>query len=245
MFAQNEINRMMFNQQYSQQPPQRLGQHNGDMNHVHPSMSKFFDFHKNQQLQQQNQFVMNSNPLTDQLNQLNLLDSHHRMNQNGGGGGFVDQAHLQKQRLMGKYEGGSGNVPFNTNNGQPTRMHNNPSQYSNQSVEDDLGEFDERPATTEDLHFPLFAGFDPFKETQKALAELINDEATQQQQQQMNGGPRARMPPPPGFNHIQNNSFGNNSFGAASPRSQCKPALSLFFVANFATHSTNFERNRT
>lgn len=70
------------------------------------------------------------------------------------------------------------------------------------------------------LHsFPLL-GFDPFKETQKALAELINDEATQQQQQQMNGntsGSRSRMPPP-GFNHIQNNSF--NSFGAASPRSQ-------------------------
>lgn len=71
-------------------------------------------------------------------------------------------------------------------------------------------------------HFFHFLGFDPFKETQKALAELINDEATQQQQQQMNGntGPRSRMPPPPGFNHIQNNSF--NSFGAASPRSQCE-----------------------
>lgn len=156
MFAQNEINRMMFNQQYSQQPPQRLS-HNGDMNHVHPSMSKFFDFHKNQQLQQQNQFVMNSNPLTDQLNQLNLLDSHHRMNQNGGG--FVDQAHLQKQRLMGKYDSGSGNVPFNTNNGQQqSRMHNNPSQYSNQSVEDDLGEFDDRPqrpTVNNNLHFPF------------------------------------------------------------------------------------------
>lgn len=70
----------------------------------------------------------------------------------------------------------------------------------------------------------FLAGFDPFKETQKALAELINDEVTQQQQQQMNGnsGQRSRMPPPPpGFNHMQNNnSF--NSFGAASPRSRCK-----------------------
>lgn len=141
----------MFSQQYSQQQQQQQQRmnHNGDMNHVHPSMSKFFDFHKNQQQQQQqNQFMMNSNPLTDQLNQLNLLDSHHRMNQNGGGvGGFMDQSHLQKQRLIGKYEsGGSGNIPFNTNqNQQQNRMHNNPTQYSNQSVEDDLGEFDAHP----------------------------------------------------------------------------------------------------
>jgi hypothetical protein len=131
MFAHNEINRMMFNQQYSQQQQQRMN-HNGDLNHVHPSMSKFFDFHKNQQQQQQNQFMMNSNPLTDQLNQLNLLDSQQRMNQNGGG--FMDQS--QRQRLMNKYESSS-NIPFNTNNPQ-NRMHN-PSQYSNQSVEDDLG----------------------------------------------------------------------------------------------------------
>jgi hypothetical protein len=132
MFAHNEINRMMFNQQYSQQQ-QRMN-HNGDMNgHVHPSMSKFFDFHKNQQQQQQNQFMMNSNPLTDQLNQLNLLDSHQRMNHTNGGG-FMDQT--QRQRLMNKFDSSS-NIPFNTNNPQ-NRMHN-PSQYTNQSVEDDLG----------------------------------------------------------------------------------------------------------
>lgn len=130
MFAQNEINRMMFNQQYSQ----RMNHNNGaDMNHVHPSMSKFFDFHKNQQQQQQNQFMMNSNPMTEQLNMANLLDSH-RMG--SGSGGFMDQAHLQKQRLMNnKYDGG--NVPFNS---QQNRMHNTPTQYINPSVEDDLGE---------------------------------------------------------------------------------------------------------
>lgn len=149
MFAQNEISRMMFNQQYSQQQQQqqqqRMNHNSADMNHVHPSMSKFFDFHKNQQNQQQqqnqqNQFIMNSNPLTDQLNMANLMDSHHRMNQNGGGGGgFMDQSHIQKQRLMNKYDSGSSNIPFNTNNPPQNRMHNNPSQYSNQSVEDDLG----------------------------------------------------------------------------------------------------------
>lgn len=104
------------------------------MNHVHPNMSKFFDFHKNQQQQQQNQFMMNSNPLTDQLNMANLLDTQ-RMN-GSGNGGFMDQTHLQKQRLMNnKYDGG--NVPFNS---QQNRMHNTPAQYINPSVEDDLGE---------------------------------------------------------------------------------------------------------
>jgi hypothetical protein len=90
LLAQNEINRMMFNNQYSQQQPQpqqRMG-HNGsaDLNHVHTNMSKFFDFHKQQQ---QNQFIMNSNPVTDQqLNMANLLDNnHHRMNPS-----FMDQS---------------------------------------------------------------------------------------------------------------------------------------------------------
>lgn len=82
MFTQNEINRMMFNNQYSQQQQQRMSHNNSDLNHVHPNMSKFFDFHKQQQ---QNQFMINSNPLTDQLNMANLLD--HRMNPNN----FVDQ----------------------------------------------------------------------------------------------------------------------------------------------------------
>lgn len=67
-------------------------------------------------------------------------------------------------------------------------------------------------------------GFDPFKETQKALAELINDEASQQQQQQQvngNNSQRSRMAPPPGFNHLQTNNY--NNFGMTSPRgAQCE-----------------------
>jgi hypothetical protein len=43
----------------------------------------------------------------------------------------LGMSHLQKQRLMNKYEG---NMPFNA--GNQNRMHNNPSF----SVEDDLGE---------------------------------------------------------------------------------------------------------
>lgn len=193
MFAQNEINRMMFNQQFNQQ--QRMN-HNSDMNSLtHSNMSKFFDFHKTQQQQQQqqNQFMMNSNQMTDQLNMANLLDSHHR-----GGNGFppIDP---NRQRMMN-----SNNLPpFGSSNSSQNRMHNS-SQYINPSVEDDLG-------------------FDPFKETQKALAELINDEVSQQQQQQqMNGNSgQRRMAPPPGFNHLQNGNNNNtfNGFGAVSPRS--------------------------
>lgn len=192
MFSQNEINRMMFNNQ--QQFPQPRMNHN-DMNHVHPNMSKFFDFHKQQQ--QQNQFMMNtSNPMTDQLNMANILD--HRMNPN-----FMESnglSHLQKQRMMNKFDGN--NMPFNAAN--QNRMHNNPSQFS---VEDDLG-------------------FDPIKESHKGLSELINDEVLQAQQQQQMGNSnaqRSRMAPPPGFSNLQQQaqqSGGFGNFGAASPRTQ-------------------------
>lgn len=126
MFAQNEINRMMFNQQFNQQ--QRMN-HNSDMNSLsHSNMSKFFDFHKTQQQQQQqNQFMMNSNQMTDQLNMANLLDSHHR-------GGFppIDP---NRQRLMNS---NNSLPPFGSSNNTQNRMQNS-SQYINQSVEDDLG----------------------------------------------------------------------------------------------------------
>ena len=74
--------------------------------------------------------------------------------------------------------------------------------------------------------FNLPTGFDPFFETQKGLAELIERETVQQskaqQQQQMmaaqnkmqqmeNGPMRPRMPPP-GFNHM-NGAFNNANGG--------------------------------
>jgi hypothetical protein len=135
MFAQNELNRMMFNQQYNQQQQQQQQQrmnHNGDMSNLsHSNMSKFFDFHKTQQQQQQqqNQFMMNSNQMTDQLNMANLIDSHHR-------GGFPPMD-PNRQRLMNS---GNNLPPFGSNNNSQNRMHNS-SQYMNQSVEDDLGNF--------------------------------------------------------------------------------------------------------
>ena len=212
-FHQNEISRLALYQytQQQQQQQQRLNMHSDPHVQQHPNnMSKFFDFHKNQQQQQQTQqFMMNGhstqqNPQADQLNMANLLDNHHRMNPN-----FVEQSngllHMQKQRLMNsKFDGVSNNMVMHNN--QQNRLHTNPAPYSN--VEDDLG-------------------FDPFKETQKALAELINDEAVQQQQRiEANGGVnmqnthRARMPPP-GFNHLQTTNY-NNFGGAPSPRSQSK-----------------------
>lgn len=80
------------------------------------------------------------------------------------------------------------------------------------------------------LFIPRTADFDPFFETQKALAELINDEINQQQINPQNASPaaaaaaanhnhkllenvqRTRMPPP-GFNHM-------NAFGFGVPRAQ-------------------------
>ena len=87
---QNEVNRMMFNNQqhpqFSQQ--QRMNHNNSDMNHVHPSMSKFFDFHKQQQNQQQNQFMVNTNPMAEQQHNMANLENHHRMNPTS----FMDQS---------------------------------------------------------------------------------------------------------------------------------------------------------
>lgn len=93
-------------------------------------------------------------------------------------------------------------------NNQQNRLQH--SQYSNQSVEDDLG-------------------FDPFTESQKKLAELISNEEVQQQQmqqQQINssaGLQRTRMPPP-GFNHIQANNNYGGGFGGV-PRTQQQSEL--------------------
>lgn len=85
IFSQNEMNRMMINnhqqqqQQFSHQ--HRVNQNNSDMNLVHTNMSKFFDFHKQQQ--QQSHFMLNSNPISDVAN----LSENHRISTN-----YVEQS---------------------------------------------------------------------------------------------------------------------------------------------------------
>lgn len=100
-------------------------------------------------------------------------------------------------------------------NNQQNRLQH--SQYSNQSVEDDLG-------------------FDPFTESQKKLAELISNEEVQQQQQlqqQQNNSSagnmqRTRMPPP-GFNHLQANNNYGGGFGGV-PRTQQQSAFRCLYL---------------
>lgn len=120
------------------------------------------------------------------------------------------QQQQQQQRLQmtNKFDqmGTHNLLTNNSTNSQPKRMQAPqpppPSQHNPYiPIDDDLG-------------------FDPFIETQKALAEIIENENVQQQTQ-MNqvklleqNCQRTRMPPP-GFNHM-------NAFGFGVPRAQGK-----------------------
>ncbi|KAM8715438.1 hypothetical protein ACLKA7_002485 [Drosophila subpalustris] len=163
------------------------------------NMSKFFDFHKSQQ--QVHQHYINGHSL------LNNGDSHRlavflensRANPSLFDNGILNQQpQVQKQRLMGAFD------KISPNQQQSTQSQQN--RFSQSSlVDDDLG-------------------FDPFTETQKGLAELMENEVVQQNVNIGNVGPklpqqqqqqqsqashqqlldnmqRARMPPP-GFNHM-------------------------------------------
>lgn len=73
--------------------------------------------------------------------------------------------------------------------------------------------------------------FDPFFETQKGLAELIENELMQQQTQSNqptkmmdNSTPRCRLPPP-GFSHM-------NAFGLGVPRASTQTSKILPFMNN-------------
>ncbi|XP_055853582.1 putative uncharacterized protein DDB_G0271606 isoform X2 [Episyrphus balteatus] len=199
------------------------------------NMSRFFDFHKNQQQQQQlHQFVVNGHGNNGQLNdhaRMASLLENNRINSQflDHTNGLIGQQPVQKQRLTGKYDpmvthnllgGGVGNsvtqpqIPAQqaTNSTQPQSQQQpqqTPSRLLNQfsthnsSVDDDLG-------------------FDPFIETQKALAELMENEMVQQQnaghqKHMLDNVQRTRMPPP-GFNHM-------NAFGFGVPRAQSSKIL--------------------
>ncbi|XP_062139427.1 LOW QUALITY PROTEIN: uncharacterized protein LOC133848062 [Drosophila sulfurigaster albostrigata] len=134
------------------------------------NMSKFFDFHKSQQ--QLHQQYINGHSM------LNNADSHRlavflensRVNPSLFDNGMLNQqAQVQKQRLMGAFDKISPNQQQNTQSPQ--------NRFSQTSlVDDDLG-------------------FDPFTETQKGLAELMENEVVQQNVNIGNVGPK--MPPPP------------------------------------------------
>ncbi|KAH8287937.1 hypothetical protein KR018_008446 [Drosophila ironensis] len=194
---------------------QLLQQQPGD-NVFGGNMSKFFDFHKSQQ-QTHHQY---HNGHTPQLNGNSAVPEPQRvaafMENNRLNSPFVENGKLtitksltllvivivlglinsqqqpQKQRLMGMFE----NMTPNSQS-QQSRF------PQNSIVDDDLG-------------------FDPFIETQKGLAELMENEVVQQQSLNSGENPVAKLPPqpqipphpqmvdtmqrarmpPPGFNHM-------------------------------------------
>ncbi|XP_037708601.1 uncharacterized protein LOC119546413 isoform X2 [Drosophila subpulchrella] len=170
------------------------------------NMSKFFDFHKIQQ-QSHHQYLnghppqINGNSAVPEPQRVAAFLENNRLNSPFVENGLINsQQQPQKPRMMGMFE----NLPPNTQSQQ--------SRFTQNSIVDD------------DL------GFDPFIETQKGLAELMENEVVQQQSiNNENSGPklppppqipphqqlvdnmqRARMPPP-GFNHMNTLGLGGAS----------------------------------
>ncbi|XP_017075620.2 putative uncharacterized protein DDB_G0268364 isoform X2 [Drosophila eugracilis] len=170
------------------------------------NMSKFFDFHKSQQ-QSHHQYLnghppqINGNNAVSEPQRVAAFLENNRLNSPFVENGLINsQQQPQKPRMMGMFE----NLPPNTQSQQ--------SRFTQNSIVDD------------DL------GFDPFIETQKGLAELMENEVVQQQSiNNENPGPklppqpqipshpqlvdnmqRARMPPP-GFNHMNTLGLGGAS----------------------------------
>uniref|UniRef100_A0A1L8DI73 CCR4-NOT transcription complex subunit 4 n=1 Tax=Nyssomyia neivai TaxID=330878 RepID=A0A1L8DI73_9DIPT len=214
----NEITRQLLQQQ-QQSRTQHNNLHSGgdNMNHMYTgNMSKFFDFHKNQQSQQQQQqFMMNGHsqngPSVDQLNIANLMENNRLNSQFLEQHGHLVSQQMPKQNWLNKVDTQqqqSHNMLFNSN--PQNRLHN---QYGNQNAaggDDDLG-------------------FDPFIETQKALAELMECEMMQNKPQTnhsklLENCQRTRMPPP-GFNHM-------NAFGFGIPRAQGSKILPFMNMGN-------------
>ncbi|XP_053696420.1 neurogenic protein mastermind isoform X2 [Sabethes cyaneus] len=248
----NELNSRLLSQQQQHahqrlQQQQQQSQHT-DMTHIYANnMSKFFDFHKLQQQQQaaqhqqqQNQpFLLNGHP-TDPMNIAGLLEnsrlSSHFLEQHSNG--LLGSQHVQKQRMLnGQLNAHS--ILLNGANPQQQQQQQQQSQSPQQQPNNRLHNPQQQPfsqqqnpVADDDL------GFDPFIETQKALAELINDEISQQQMppsaattapnhsKLLENVQRTRMPPP-GFNHM--NAFG---FGVPRPHVSSSKILPFMNLAN-------------
>ncbi|KAH8353161.1 hypothetical protein KR084_009359 [Drosophila pseudotakahashii] len=169
------------------------------------NMSKFFDFHKSQQ-QSHHQYLnghppqMNGNSAVPEPQRVAAFLENNRLNSPFVENGLINSQQQPQKRMMGMFE----NLPPNTQSQQ--------SRFTQNSIVDD------------DL------GFDPFIETQKGLAELMENEVVQQQsinneipvpklppqpqilphQQMVDNMQRARMPPP-GFNHMNTLGLGGAS----------------------------------
>ncbi|XP_022228616.1 uncharacterized protein LOC111078311 isoform X2 [Drosophila obscura] len=169
------------------------------------NMSKFFDFHKSQQQSHQYPYghsnQINGNAAVSDPQRVTSLLENSRLNSPYVETGPNTKSQIQKQRLIGMFE----------------TLSQTPSSQSQ------LNRFSQSTIVDDDL------GFDPFIETQKGLAELMENEVVQQQsinkgnsalklqqqaqtshQQRLDNIQRARMPPP-GFNHMNSLGLGLSS----------------------------------
>ncbi|XP_037815938.1 putative uncharacterized protein DDB_G0282133 [Lucilia sericata] len=207
------------------------------------NMSKFFDFHKHQQQQKLQQHCLQiSGPnninggVNETLHMRPLLENNRLNSQLVDPNCILTSQQQQKQKLFGKID--------------QMLCHQTLQQHPNQigSVQTQQNQFIQNSTGDDDL------GFDPFIETQKALAELIENEEEQQnvgtassnlmnhkqtnnihqphQQQMMEYMQRARMPPP-GFNHVNN----FNGY-AVAPRIQNSKVLPFMNLTNNYTAPT-------
>ncbi|XP_068149465.1 putative uncharacterized protein DDB_G0285119 [Drosophila tropicalis] len=180
------------------------------------NMTKFFDFHKGQQ-QLHHQYLSGHTTLHNTSN-VTVTEPHRHatfLENSRPNSSFSDNNlfQVQKQRV-GLFEPMS-QTQFQRSQSQVNRL------PQNSTVDDDLG-------------------FDPFIETQKGLAELMENEVVQQQnlsvgnfnltsqhqhishQQLIDNVHRARMPPP-GFNHMNANVIGFNG----SPKAHTSKVMSF------------------
>ncbi|XP_055908925.1 putative uncharacterized protein DDB_G0271606 isoform X2 [Eupeodes corollae] len=202
------------------------------------NMSRFFDFHKNQQQQQQlHQFVVNGHGNNSQINdhaRMASLLENNRINSQflDHTNGLIGQQPVQKQRLAGKYDPMAAHNLLGTGLANSVSQSQVPTQQAANATQPAPSLTQQQPQQTPSRLLNQFStlnssvdddlGFDPFIETQKALAELMENEMVQQQtaghqKHLLESVHRARMPPP-GFNHM-------NAFGFGVPRAQSSKIL--------------------
>ncbi|XP_017025820.1 uncharacterized protein Cnot4 isoform X2 [Drosophila kikkawai] len=227
-----DLNRAQAHALLQQQLLQQQQQQAGD-NLFGGNMSKFFDFHKTQQQSSAHHPYLNGHN-TPQMNgnepqRVAAFMENNRLNSSPfvENGLINSQQQPQKQRLMGMFE----NLPPNSQSQQ--NRFTQPSSI----VDDDLG-------------------FDPFIETQKGLAELMENEVVQQQSintenaagpklpplqqpqvppphhqqhphhQMVDNMQRARMPPP-GFNHVNALGLGGGPSRLQQHTSKMMPFMNM------------------
>ncbi|XP_011190156.1 myb-like protein I [Zeugodacus cucurbitae] len=202
------------------------------------NMSKFFDFHKNQQLQLQQHCGNNEQHLLNGSNA--ILENNSNPYQFMQHSGLSNLQQQQQQQQQQQHQQHQQNQQKHRNLGQLDSMlalqqHHSTIQAPQHNLLQNQhnrmqNEFSSNSFVDDDL------GFDPFTETQKGLAELMENELVKpqhskpncntmrvgadsnmmhpqhplQHQHNIDNMQRARMPPP-GFNHM-------NSFGLNAPR---------------------------